>query len=106
MSDTFLDDGVANRSTADHHEPSAADEEMVRRDLAPKPFRVRSRRTGEMQGLNYDNIGEMLSGWKVLSINDLYRREHCFVKPSASLLRIIRQWLGTQLQSRNVCFGR
>jgi hypothetical protein len=34
---------------------------LVRRELtASKPFRVRARRMGKMQGLNYDNIGEML----------------------------------------------
>ena len=34
---------------------------LVRRELAAsKPFRVRPRRMGKMQGLNYDNVGEML----------------------------------------------
>jgi Arc/MetJ family transcription regulator len=34
---------------------------LVRRELAAsKPFRVRARRMGKMQGLNYDNVGEML----------------------------------------------
>lgn len=34
---------------------------LVRRELtASKPFRVRARRLGKMQGLNYDNVGEML----------------------------------------------
>ena len=34
---------------------------LVRRELAAsKPFRVRARRMGKMQGLNYDNVGELL----------------------------------------------
>lgn len=34
---------------------------LVRRELADsKPFRVRARRLGKMQGLNYDNVGETL----------------------------------------------
>jgi hypothetical protein len=34
---------------------------LVRRELAAsKPFRVRARRMGKMQRLNYDNVGEML----------------------------------------------
>lgn len=34
---------------------------LVKRELAAsKPFRVRARRMGKMQGLNYDNVGEML----------------------------------------------
>jgi hypothetical protein len=34
---------------------------LVRRELtASKPFRVRGRRMGKMQGLNYDNVGELL----------------------------------------------
>ena len=34
---------------------------LVRRELASsKPFRVRARRMGQMQGLNYDNVGELL----------------------------------------------
>jgi hypothetical protein len=34
---------------------------LVRRELtASKPFRVRARRMGKVQGLNYDNVGEML----------------------------------------------
>lgn len=34
---------------------------LVRRELAAsKPFRVRARRMGKMQGLNYDNVSEML----------------------------------------------
>jgi hypothetical protein len=34
---------------------------LVRRELtASKPFRVRARHMGKMQGLNYDNVGEML----------------------------------------------
>jgi hypothetical protein len=34
---------------------------LVRRELAAsKPFRVRGRRMGKMQGLNYDNVGELL----------------------------------------------
>ena len=34
---------------------------LVRRELATsKPFRVRARRMGKVQGLNYDNVGEML----------------------------------------------
>jgi hypothetical protein len=34
---------------------------LVRRELATaKPFRVRARRMGKMQGMNYDNVGEML----------------------------------------------
>ena len=34
---------------------------LVRRELtASKPFRVRARRMGKMQGLNYDNVGELL----------------------------------------------
>ena len=34
---------------------------LVRRELAAsKPFRVRARQMGKMQGLNYDNVGELL----------------------------------------------
>lgn len=34
---------------------------LVRRELvASKPFRVRARRMGKLQGLNYDNVGELL----------------------------------------------
>ena len=34
---------------------------LVRRELAAsKPFRVRARRMGKMQGLNYNNVGEIL----------------------------------------------
>ena len=34
---------------------------LVRRELAAsKPFRVRARRMGKMQGLSYDNVGELL----------------------------------------------
>jgi hypothetical protein len=34
---------------------------LVRRELtASKPFRVRARHMGTVQGLNYDNVGEML----------------------------------------------
>jgi len=34
---------------------------LVRRELtASKPFRVRARRMGRMQGANYDNVGELL----------------------------------------------
>jgi hypothetical protein len=34
---------------------------LVRRELAAsKPFRVRARNMGKMQGLNYDNVGELL----------------------------------------------
>ena len=34
---------------------------LVKRELAAsKPFRVRARRMGKVQGLNYDNVGEML----------------------------------------------
>ena len=34
---------------------------LVRRELAAsKPFRVRARRMGKMQGVNYDNVGELL----------------------------------------------
>ena len=34
---------------------------LVRRELAAsKPFRVRARRMGQMQGLNYDNVGQLL----------------------------------------------
>jgi hypothetical protein len=34
---------------------------LVRREWADSnPFRVRARRMGKMQGLNYDNVGEML----------------------------------------------
>ena len=34
---------------------------LVRRELAAsKPFRVRARRMGKMQGLNYDNVGELV----------------------------------------------
>ena len=34
---------------------------LVRRELAAaKPFRVRARRMGKVQGLNYDNVSEML----------------------------------------------
>jgi hypothetical protein len=34
---------------------------LVRRELAAsKPFRVRARRMGKMQGPNYDNVGELL----------------------------------------------
>ena len=34
---------------------------LVRRELAAsKPFRVRPRRMGKMQGLNYDNVSELL----------------------------------------------
>jgi hypothetical protein len=34
---------------------------LVRRELtASKPFRVRARRMGKMQGLNYDNVGGLL----------------------------------------------
>ena len=34
---------------------------LVRRELAgSKPFRVRARRMGKTQGLNHDNVGEML----------------------------------------------
>jgi len=34
---------------------------LVRRELAAaKPFRVRARRMGKMQGLNYHNVGELL----------------------------------------------
>lgn len=34
---------------------------LVRRELAAtKPFRVRARRMGPIQGLNYDNVGELL----------------------------------------------
>lgn len=34
---------------------------LVRRELTDsKPFRVRARRMGKMQGLNYDNVGELL----------------------------------------------
>lgn len=34
---------------------------LVRRELAAsKPFRVRARRMGKVQGLNYDNVGELL----------------------------------------------
>jgi len=34
---------------------------LVKRELAASnPFRVRARRMGEMQGLNYDNGGELL----------------------------------------------
>jgi hypothetical protein len=34
---------------------------LVRRELAAsKPFRVRARRMGKIQGLNYDNVGELL----------------------------------------------
>ena len=34
---------------------------LVRRELvAAEPFRVRARRMGKMQGLNYDNVGELL----------------------------------------------
>ena len=34
---------------------------LVRRELAAsKPFRVRARRMGKMQGLNYNRVGELL----------------------------------------------
>ena len=34
---------------------------LVRRELAAsKPFLVRARRMGKKQGLNYDNVGELL----------------------------------------------
>ena len=34
---------------------------LVKRELAAsKPFRVRARRMGKMQGVNYDNVGELL----------------------------------------------
>ena len=34
---------------------------LVRRELeASKPFRVRARRMGQMRGLNYDNVGELI----------------------------------------------
>lgn len=34
---------------------------LVRRELAAsKPFRVRARRMGKMEGPNYDNVGELL----------------------------------------------
>jgi hypothetical protein len=34
---------------------------LVRRELATsKPFRVRAQHMGKVQGLNYDNVGEML----------------------------------------------
>ena len=34
---------------------------LVRRELtASKPFRVRARRMGKTQGLNYDNVGGLL----------------------------------------------
>lgn len=34
---------------------------LVRRELAAaKPFRVRARRMGKVQGLNYNNMGELL----------------------------------------------
>lgn len=34
---------------------------LVRRELASsKPFRVRARRMGKLQGLNYDNVGELV----------------------------------------------
>jgi hypothetical protein len=34
---------------------------LVKRELASsKPFRVRARRMGKMQGLNYDNVGELV----------------------------------------------
>ena len=34
---------------------------LVRRELvASKPFRVRARRMGKTQGLNYDNVAELL----------------------------------------------
>jgi len=34
---------------------------LVKRELAAaKPFKVRSRRLGKKQGLNYDNVGELL----------------------------------------------
>lgn len=34
---------------------------LVKRELAAsRPFRVRARSMGKMQGLNYDNMGELL----------------------------------------------
>jgi hypothetical protein len=34
---------------------------LVRREVTDsKPCRVRARRMGKMQGLNYDNVGELL----------------------------------------------
>jgi hypothetical protein len=34
---------------------------LVKRELASsKPFQVRARRMGKVQGLNYDNVGELL----------------------------------------------
>ena len=34
---------------------------LVKRQLADsKPFRVRARHMGKVQGLNYDNVGELL----------------------------------------------
>ena len=34
---------------------------LVRRELAAaKPFQVRARRMGKMQGVNYDNVGGLL----------------------------------------------
>ncbi len=33
---------------------------LARRELAAKPFKVRARRMGSKQGLNYDNVGELL----------------------------------------------